>query len=231
MNKVILGDDQAIFRAGIAKVLASEQFVVAAQCSSMAQMMSTVEANRFSTVVFASSLRPNMPVFMSRVKAAGSQAVVIAESGEFVSAYTVHGVRGLVYRDTTDAALVTCVQKVMRGLTCVSTAPDAACSEDRETVGARVRDLLTQKEMEIVALLMQGCKNREIAQRLGNSEQVVKNHLRSIYRKAGVSDRLEFAVFAIQQPIFADAVGKTADNMRSVICKIASGGRLQMHPA
>ena len=49
MNKIILGDNQAIFRAGIAKVLASEEdFRVAAQCSDMARMVLAVDTYRSS---------------------------------------------------------------------------------------------------------------------------------------------------------------------------------------
>lgn len=231
MNKIILGDNQTIFRAGIAKVLTREQFLVVAQCNSMPGMIAAVEAHPFSIVVLASSLRPELPDFMNRVKAAGSHAVVIAEDGEVASAYTVHGVGGFVYRDTTDAALVECIQRVVRGLSYAPRQSDATPSEDKDALGARVRDHLTIREMEIVALLMQGCKNKEIARRLGNSEQVVKNHLRSIYRKVGVSDRLAFALFTIDQPIFADAVGAAANRMRSVIRKSTSSELLPMHSA
>ena len=42
-----------------------------------------------------------------------------------------------------------------------------------------------------MALIVQGCKNKDIATQLGTKEQVIKNYLRSIYDKTGVSDRLE----------------------------------------
>ena len=107
MNRLILADNQAIFRAGIAKVLASEEdFRVAAQCSDMARMVLAVDTYRSSIVVFASALRPDMVDFMNRVKTAGSRAVVIAENGESATSYTGQGVRGVVYRNTTGAALV-----------------------------------------------------------------------------------------------------------------------------
>ncbi len=56
-----------------------------------------------------------------------------------------------------------------------------------DSVGTRVRDRLTPKEMQIVALIAQGWKNKEIALQLGTKEQVIKNYLRSIYDKTGVS--------------------------------------------
>ena len=222
MKNVILGDNQGIFRTGIANVLTGDQFRVAAQCNDMQRMMLAVETYRSSIVVFASSLRPDMATFMKRVKTARSRAVVIAENGDLISAYTAYGVRGIVYRNATNTALLDCVSKVASGFTCVQRPADAAWSEDGDSMGARVRDLLTTKEMEVAAMLMQGGKNKEIAQRLGNSEQVVKNHLRSIYRKAGVSDRLEFALFALQQPLLADAAAEAANHLRPSFSKTAS---------
>jgi DNA-binding CsgD family transcriptional regulator len=65
----------------------------------------------------------------------------------------------------------------------------AVVPED-DMVGTRVRDRLTPKQMRIVALIVQGCTNREIAIRLNMTEQVIKNYLRAIYSKTGVSDRL-----------------------------------------
>ena len=220
MNKIILGDNQTIFRAGIAKVLASEvDFRVAAQCSDMARMVLAVDTYRSSIVVFASALRPDMADFMNRIKAAGSRAVVIAENGESASSFTAQGVRGVVYRNTTGAALVDCMHKVIHGLTCVQRPADAAHNEDEDSVGARVRDRLTPKEIKIVALIVQGCKNKEIAHRLGNAEQVIKNQLRSIYTKAGVSDRLELALFAIHQPVLVEAAAEAAFSIQSNVAE------------
>jgi DNA-binding NarL/FixJ family response regulator len=74
-------------------------------------------------------------------------------------------------------------------------------------VGARVRDRLTPKEMKIVALIGQGCKNKEIALRLGTTEQVIKNYLRNVYDKTGVSDRLELALFSIHHRLLPAVSG------------------------
>ena len=58
---------------------------------------------------------------------------------------------------------------------------------------------LTAREIDIVSRIVEGYTNREIAQKLAISEQTVKHHLTSIYGKVGVSNRLELAMFAMQQ--------------------------------
>jgi DNA-binding NarL/FixJ family response regulator len=91
---------------------------------------------------------------------------------------------------------------------------EAIGSEEEDSVGARVRDRLTPKEMKIVALIVQGCKNKEIALRLGTTEQVIKNYLRSVYDKTGVSDRLELALFTIHHRILAAAAAEAGNSVQ-----------------
>jgi two-component system nitrate/nitrite response regulator NarL len=56
---------------------------------------------------------------------------------------------------------------------------------------------LSQRELEIIVLVAHGYKNKEIAEQLFITEQTVKNHLRNVFDKLGVSDRLELALYAI----------------------------------
>jgi DNA-binding NarL/FixJ family response regulator len=64
---------------------------------------------------------------------------------------------------------------------------------------------LSQREMEIVLLVAQGYKNKEMAERMFISEQTVKNHLHNIFDKVGVSDRLELALYAIHNGLHEPA--------------------------
>jgi len=68
-----------------------------------------------------------------------------------------------------------------------------------------VRDRLSEKELRIVASVAHGYKNREIAMQLFTTEHVVKNALRSIFDKIGVSDRLELALFVLHHRMLAHA--------------------------
>jgi DNA-binding NarL/FixJ family response regulator len=68
-----------------------------------------------------------------------------------------------------------------------------------EAYRTRERSPLSQREREIVSLVAQGYKNREMAEKMYISEQTVKNHLHNIFDKLGVSDRLELALYAIHK--------------------------------
>jgi DNA-binding NarL/FixJ family response regulator len=54
---------------------------------------------------------------------------------------------------------------------------------------------LTKREKEIVSLICLGYRNKEIAQKLDISEQTVKSHCNRIYKKVGVTDRLQLALY------------------------------------
>ena len=58
---------------------------------------------------------------------------------------------------------------------------------------------LSRREQEIAALVAQGFGTRKLAEHLHISDKTVRNHLSSIYEKLGLSDRVELALFAIQQ--------------------------------
>lgn len=59
---------------------------------------------------------------------------------------------------------------------------------------------LSRREQQIIAKLLDGCTNREIAEHLGVSDQTVKVQLTTLYRKIGVNGRLELVVRVMQQP-------------------------------
>jgi DNA-binding NarL/FixJ family response regulator len=69
----------------------------------------------------------------------------------------------------------------------------------------RERAQLSQREREIIVLIAQGYKNKEIAEKMFITEQTVKNHLHNIFDKVGVSDRLELALYAIHNSLHLKA--------------------------
>jgi DNA-binding NarL/FixJ family response regulator len=208
MNRIILADNQAIFRAGAARVLALEDDLrIAAQCDDMTKLYAAVEGLRGSIVMVASSLRPDLKELLPRTQAAGSRLVLVAENGERTAEETVLLLDGLLFRNVGGTDLVDCVRHAARGQRFVQRS-NLTTMQAADSVGARVRDRLTPKEMQIVALIVQGCKNKDIALQLQTKEQVIKNYLRAIYDKTGVSDRLELALFTIHHRALAEAAAR-----------------------
>lgn len=226
MLKIILADNQAIFRAGIAKVLAVEDDVrIVAQAQTIEQAMIAIEKFRGSVMIYASSFLPNTQQLVTLARESSIQLVVIADNNELPERYLNSGVFGVIFRSIESAELLRCVRKVSAGEVYMQDLRAATQNTDSDDfVGARVRDRLTPKELKIVALIVQGFKNKEIANLLGTTEQVVKNYLRNVYDKIGVSDRLELALFTIHHRILAEAAAASAAAMRSTAAVASSQG-------
>ena len=211
MIKLILADSQAIFRAGAAKVLAVEDDVrVVAQAQTVEQMMMALEKFRATVLIVSTALQPDLAPVVELAAKVKTRLLVVAENGADPTHFQKLGVQGVLYRSVTGPSLVECVHKVAKGESWVQTATPSKETIDSDLVGARVRDRLTAKELRIVALIVQGYKNKEIASRLGTTEQVIKNYLRNVYDKIGVSDRLELALFTIHHRILAEAAAAVA---------------------
>jgi len=208
MIRLILADNQAIFRAGAARVLALEDDIrIVAQCEDSAKLFAAIDALRGSELVVSTSLRPDLKDLLARARSAGSRIILVAENTEQIAEDVAALFDGMLCRNVPGAVLVDCVRRVAKGQRFVQRS-NVTTMHVADSVGTRVRDRLTPKEMQIVALIVQGCKNKDIATQLGTKEQVIKNYLRSIYDKSGVSDRLELALFTIHHRALAEAAAK-----------------------
>src|SRR5262249_33174451 len=138
---------------------------------------------------------------------------------EFVQAMKL-GCSGIVLKQTAPDLIVKSIRKVHGGEIWLDSHTTAAVmrqfSTGLEGSGGsasggkgRERSPLSTREREIVALVAQGYKNKEMAEKMFISEQTVKNHLHNIFDKLGVSDRLELALYAIHKGLHL-----TGDNAR-----------------
>jgi DNA-binding NarL/FixJ family response regulator len=211
MNRIILADNQAIFRAGAARVLALEEDMrIAAQCDDLPKLSSAIDSLRGSIIIVASSLHPGMKELLAHIETVGSRLILVTENSEQVADEIALLLDGVLCRNVAGTDLVDCVRRVSRGQRFVQRT-NVTTMQATDSVGTRVRDRMTPKEMQIVALIVQGCKNKDIAMQLGTKEQVIKNYLRVIYDKTGVSDRLELALFTIHHRVLAEAAAKAGN--------------------
>jgi two-component system nitrate/nitrite response regulator NarL len=84
---------------------------------------------------------------------------------------------------------------------------EAYRSQATALTSPRTQPRLSPKELAIITCITQGKRNKEIAYQLGTTEQVIKNYLRKVYDKLGVSDRLELALYCLHHQLHKKAAG------------------------
>jgi DNA-binding NarL/FixJ family response regulator len=209
--RVILADSQAIYRVGIRKIFALEDDLrVVAQADSLENLCAAVERFPTDVVLMDGSLLagtanaiPDLLRIAPDVKLI-VQAVA-ADENQTVELYR-RGVRGIVSRAISPDLLVRCVRRISAGETwidnqSVSWVIEAYRAQAAALVNPRTQPKISPKEMSIITCITQGKRNKEIAFQLGTTEQVIKNYLRKIYDKLGVSDRLELALYCLHNKI------------------------------
>jgi len=129
------------------------------------------------------------------------------------------GCAGIVNKRSPTHQILNGVRCVQRGEICVDAATTAAVMQKMATQPApQLRTFspkttkshgLSKRELDVVRLLCQGLRNRDIAEALFISPQTVKIHLHSTFEKTGVSDRLELALFCVYHNLYQspDALG------------------------
>jgi DNA-binding NarL/FixJ family response regulator len=205
--RVIIADSQAIFRVGIRKVLAVEDDLrVVAQAEGLGQTLAAVSKFPADVLLFESRIAANAPEAASEVLKRSPHLKIIVITGEADADQTVEylrrGVRGIVTRSIAPDLLVRCVRKVAEGETWldnkgVNWVIEAYRAQATQLTAPRSKVRLSEKELLIIAGVTQGMKNKDIANEIGTTEQVVKNYLRKVYDKLGVSDRLELALYCM----------------------------------
>jgi DNA-binding NarL/FixJ family response regulator len=209
--RVILADSQAIYRVGIRKVFALEDDLrVVAQADTLENLRAAIE--RFPTDVVlleGSLLTGTSNVIPELLRAAPDVKLIVqavaADENQTVELYR-RGVRGIISRSISPDLLVRCVRRIAAGETwidnqSVSWVIEAYRAQAAALVNPRSQPKLSPKEMAIITCITQGKRNKEIAYQLGTTEQVIKNYLRKIYDKLGVSDRLELALYCLHNKI------------------------------
>ncbi len=209
--RVILADSQAIYRVGLRKVFGLEDDIrVVAQAETLQNLYAALQRFPADIVVLEGQLIAGMVDAIPELVRRAPDAKLIVQMAETDEVKTVElyrrGVRGVVPRSISPDLLVKCVRKIAAGETwidnqSVSWVIEAYRSQATVLVNPRSRPHLSQKEVAIITCITRGMRNKEIAYQIGTTEQVIKNYLRKIYDKLGVSDRLELALYCLHHQL------------------------------
>jgi two-component system, NarL family, nitrate/nitrite response regulator NarL len=204
--RIVLADSQTIYRVGMQKIFALENDVrVIQQADSLAGLHHAIQ--RFSTdvIVLEGKLIAGTVGAVPELIRCAPKLKIIVLSSQDDETNTVElyhrGVRGIIPRSISPSLLVKCVRTIAAGETwidnrSVNLVIEAYRSQPSEPTSPLVR--LSPKELAIIPCITQGMRNKEIAHKLGTTEQVIKNHLYRVYGKLGVSDRLELVLYCLQ---------------------------------
>src|SRR5438067_6534595 len=205
--RVVVADTQSIYRVGIRKILALEDDLrVVAQAENLPQAIAAAAKFSSDVILFESAIAANpadaVTEILKRAPAAKIVVVMFDPAPEDTVDLLRRGVRGIVSRSISPDLLVRCIRKVAEGETWldnkgVNWVIEAYRSQASQLTAPRTKSRISEKELTIISCVTQGMRNKEIAKEVGNSEQVIKNYLRKIYDKLGVSDRLELALYCI----------------------------------
>src|SRR5882724_1947664 len=214
--RVIVADSQAIFRAGLRKIFALEDDIrVVGQSETISQTLSAAKKFTADILIFESALATDpVEAVADMVRQSPSLRLVVVTpepDQELTLELLRRGAHGVVSREVEPELLVDCLRKVSEGHPWLDSRGvqwvlEAFRGQGVRPVSQRPKVQLTPKESLIVSCVTQGMKNKEIALRVGTTEQVVKNYLRKVYDKLGVADRLELALFCLHNRVLDSGV-------------------------
>jgi DNA-binding NarL/FixJ family response regulator len=216
--RIAIADDHPAFREGLHEILQLEQdFRVVGMAADGAAILEMVEKYQ-PEILLLDLFMPGMNGLdiLRRLRERGSATKVIvltaSEDREHLVEAMQSGAAGVVLKHDETSILIKSIHRVHAGEIWLHSSTTQAVMQRSEPTTlepaaklfARDPVRLTRKELEVVRMVAQGLRNREIASRMLISEQTVKNHLRAIFEKVRVGDRLELALFAIHHILGTD---------------------------
>ncbi len=229
--RIVLADDHPIVRDGLKKMLALESdFEVVGEANDGREALEQIQMHE-PDILLLDLRMPNLDGLsalqtLQHINRKTRVIILTAseDKNEFVQAMKL-GCSGIVLKQTAPELIVKSIRKVNAGEIWLDSHTTAAVMRQFATAGSygsissgsssssspsgqgkvRERSPLSAREREIVGLVAQGYKNKEMAEKMFISEQTVKNHLHNIFDKLGVSDRLELALYAIHKGLHLGA--------------------------
>lgn len=202
--KIIIADDHLMIREGLKQILEIDgDIVVIGQADDGYQCIDMVEQLNPDVIL----LDINMPKLngiqtLEKLRAMKRKdrvlILTIHNEVEYLLRAIEIGVNGYVLKDSQSKVLRKAIFSIYNGDMYIEPSLTLAMKERMKLKAAKTDDFLSKREIDVLKLLAEGLFNKEIASRLEISEKTVKNHVSSIFKKIGVSDRTQAAVYAIK---------------------------------
>jgi two-component system nitrate/nitrite response regulator NarL len=208
--KILLAGHHTILRTGLCRLLAQEPgFQVLDEAANGADAARLAEELKPDILL----VEAGMPVPISKAMLAGLAGkgrnirmlllAVPEDEGRIREAFS-RGFHGVLLKSSDSSLLIRAIRSVMEGNMWLANKAISSPGDKLAGLASMISNLkrsqpfgLTRRESEVVAKVVGGYSNKEIAGRLSITEDTVKHHLTSIFDKTGAGNRLELALFAI----------------------------------
>jgi DNA-binding NarL/FixJ family response regulator len=209
--RIVLADDHPIFRSGLRNLLETQsRYEVVGEACDGAGVAALVQSVRPDVLLLDYSM-PGMSGLdaVRELHAAGAQVRTILLTAAIEQRVVVDllrlGAAGVLYKSAATELLFKCIDAVVAGQYWVDRATTrnivSALQHVSSTRHGHGLPELTPRERQILAALMKGESNKQIARDLGIAEQTVKNHLSQLYARFEVSSRLSLMVVARERSL------------------------------
>lgn len=209
---IFLYSDEPICQLGLRAALASDSDIIfAGICSNPSELMAASARHQPHVVVYSLNLDPELSVVAELRRTAPGTSVVLL-GRDFTPEVAHHGielgVRGFLNTTASPDAVRECIRHCATGQLWMERQLYNSLLDARPVP-------LSRRQTELLGLLIQGLKNREIAAAMGISEGTVKAYLTKLFEKVGARDRFELALYGLKHLRTAPEAGLGRDARRS----------------
>ena len=196
MTRILLADDHPMIQAAVEAMLRGSDYELAGKAATGAEALTAIRETDPEIVLLDIQMPEGTGLDVLRqIRSEGDDRPVVLltasiDDAGFAEALSLK-VDGVLLKTSDPALLIDCLDSVSAGDEWIDPqVKEPACG------GPKDRSLLSPRETELVHLVRQGLRNRDIAERLGITEGTVKAYLHSIFDKTGVANRTELAIRA-----------------------------------
>jgi len=208
--RVLIADDHALVREGLRKLLElSDNIEILSEVGDGQGAINIARKEKPDVILMDVNMPGTNGISATRVikremPSIHVIALTIYEDEEVVDMVRA-GVSAYVLKDVAGSELIDTITRVMQGEVVIHPRVANRLVRELSRNENKKSDIrLTKRERDVLLLLVKGHSNKEMAEAMFISEKTVKNHLTSIFRKLGVKDRTQAAVYALKNNIVGE---------------------------
>lgn len=203
-NSVIIVDDQTLFAEGIKSILISTgNFIVKGIASSGLECLGLIDKNKPGLIIINSSIGEISGIDILKIIREHKMPIKILFISSEINVNVAidalnYNVDGLILKNSSLSDFLSAINSILEDNQFIHPfILDAVNSYLAQTDNCK-KTTLTKRETQILCMISAGYLNKEIGSELNISERTVKNHVSNLFKKIGVSDRTQAAVYAIK---------------------------------